>query len=380
MKSLDTSSHRNSHEPDWHALLDRALTGEGMTAHFQPIVDVARGVIVGYEAPTRFVGLPGAGPELWFAEARRQGRFGALEALALERALAARDDLPGRAFLAVNVSPDVLDDPAVQRVWNDQPDLDGVVVELTEHARIDSYVALEPALNRLRAAGARIAIDDAGAGYAGLQHLVGLRPHVIKLDRHLVAGVDRDETKRALVEMIVAFASRIDARVLAEGVERLGELDALIRLGVPLAQGYLLGSPAPPWCELDRRGVALLMQQVPPRSQHTLRRILERTATVYDESTAPSAFTDDSTDLVVMLDLQQRPVATMDADGLVHSALDPSMRVRVDTSVTAAAERALTRPPGQRFHPLLCVDDQGRYVGVVRMERVLTYLTARSQD
>jgi EAL domain-containing protein (putative c-di-GMP-specific phosphodiesterase class I) len=363
---------------DWRALLNRALTGAGVSTVYQPIVALTSGLIVGYEALTRFEGYPESNPEKWFEAARALDRSAALEALALDRALAARDQLPTGTFLAVNVGPDVLDDRSVQRVFHRHAHLDGVVVELTEHARIDSYVSLEPALNRLRSAGARIAIDDAGAGYAGLRHLIGLRPHVIKLDRNLIAGVDRDETKRALVEMIGTFASRIDAWVLAEGIEHLGELDAVIRLGVPLAQGYLLGRPAPPWADLDRRGAALLRHQLPVRSEHSLRRIVERTATVYDEAAAASAFAEDSTDLVVMLDAEHRPVATMDVDGLVHSALDPSMRVPVDTPVSEAAERAITRPNRQRFHPLLCVDERGQYVGVVRMERVLTYLTARS--
>ena len=255
--------------------------------------------------------------------------------------------------------------------------LSGIVIELTEHARIDSYVSLEPALNRLRSAGAMLAIDDAGAGYAGLQHLISIRPHIIKLDRNLISGIDRDETKRALVEMIGTFASRIDAWVLAEGIEHVGELDAVISLGVPMAQGYLLGRPAAPWAEIDRRGAALLRQGLPSRHEHSLHKILERTATVYDRAAAATAFADDATDLVVMLDAHHRPVATMDSDGLVHSALDPSMRVGVDTPVFEAAERAVTRPSLQRFHPLLCVDEYGRYVGVVRMERVLTYLTSQ---
>jgi EAL domain-containing protein (putative c-di-GMP-specific phosphodiesterase class I) len=334
--------------------------------------------VVGYEALTRFEGYPVTSPDEWFGAARRVGRSAALEALALRLALAARDELPPRTFLAVNVGPDVIDHPEVRRVLSAHRDLGGVVVELTEHARIDSYVSLEPALNRLRSAGAMIAIDDAGAGYAGLQHLIGLRPHIIKLDRTLVSGVDRDETKRALVEMIGTFASHIDAWVLAEGIEHLGELDAVISLGVPLAQGFLLARPAPAWASIDRRAAALLRHQVPSSPEHSLRKILERTATVHDKYAAAGAFADDATDLVVMLDEHHRPVSTMDVDGLVHSALDPSMRVSVDTAVAEAAERAMTRPAGQRFHPLLCVDELGRYVGVVRMERVLTYLSAHS--
>jgi EAL domain-containing protein (putative c-di-GMP-specific phosphodiesterase class I) len=374
--SVDSSQDQRDQDIDWPALLGRALSGAGVHTAFQPIVDLARGGVVGFEALTRFDGYAVSSPELWFAAASSHGCSPQLEALALRSAFAARPDLPPHTFLAVNVGPDVLDQPEVLQVWNTQADLSGVVIELTEHARIDSYVSLEPALDRLRAAGALIAIDDAGAGYAGLQHLLGLRPHIIKLDRNLISGVDRDETKRALVDMIGTFASRIDAWVLAEGIEQLGELDAVMGLGVPLGQGFLLGHPGPKWPEADRRGAALLAQHLPEVADDSLRQILERATTVQDERDAAAAFADDTVDLVVMLDQHQRPIAAMDVDGLVHSALDPGMRMNVDTLVTEAAERAVTRPPGQRFRPLLCVDEAGRFLGVVRMERVLTFLTS----
>jgi EAL domain-containing protein (putative c-di-GMP-specific phosphodiesterase class I) len=374
--SVQSPQDQRNQDFDWPALLARALTGAGVHTSFQPIVDLARGGVVGFEALTRFDGYPVSSPDLWFAAAHREGCSPQLEALALRSAFAARPDLPRHTFLAVNVGPDVLDHPDVLQVWNSQADLSGVVIELTEHARIDSYTSLEPALNRLRAAGALIAIDDAGAGYAGLQHLLGLRPHIIKLDRNLISGVDRDETKRALVEMIGTFASRIDAWVLAEGIEHLGELDAVMGLGVPLGQGFLLGRPGPKWPEADRRGAALLRHQLPVASDHSLRQILERATTVQDAQDAAAAFADDTVDLVVMLDQHSRPIAAMDVDGLVHSALDPGMRMNVDTTVAEAAERAVTRPPGQRFRPLLCVDEAGCFVGVVRMERVLTFLTS----
>jgi len=375
MSASSRTAARSDHWPD---SLGRALTGAGVTTHVQPIVDLGEGVVVGYEALTRFKGYPVDNPESWFQAAARSRHGPALEALALRLALAARRRLPEGTWLSVNVGPDVLETAPVQQVLARQRDLRGVVVELTEHARIDSYTTLEPALQRLRSAGATIAIDDAGAGYAGLQHLVTIRPQIIKLDRTLVSGVDRDETKRALVEMIVGFASRIDARVLAEGIEHLNELDTVIGLGVPLAQGYLLGRPGPPWPAIDRRGLALLHHQRPRSSGHSLRAIVEGAATVFRQSDAAAAFVDDHTDLVVTLDAQHHPVATVDADGVVHSALEACMRVDVDTPIREAAERALTRPIRQRFHPLLCVDAAGRFVGVARLERVLTYLTART--
>ncbi|CAN5663103.1 hypothetical protein BH10ACT10_BH10ACT10_08200 [soil metagenome] len=372
-----TNVGRPGQELNWKTLLDRALTGEGVSTVFPPLVDLVRGVVVGYEALTRFTGYPVTNPQLWFEASRRERRSADLEALALRSALAMRSELPSSTFLAVNIAPDLLDEAEILDVWETQDDLHGIVVELTEHARIDSYATLESALERLRAAGARIAIDDAGAGYAGLQHLIEVRPNIIKLDLTLVAGVDRDETKRALVEMIGSFASRIDAVVLAEGIEHLGELDAVIGLGVPLAQGYLLARPAPPWAGVDRRGAALLRQQMPMTTAHTLRQVVERAVTVDDEHRAAAALTG-AVALVVILDDQGRPVATMDQDGLVDSALDPSMRVDVDTSVTEAAERAMTRPTRQRFRPLLCVDGSGLCVGVARMERVLTFLTSQA--
>ncbi len=378
----DRSARTATAEVDWPALLDRALRGEGVRTVFQPVVDLARGIVVGYEALTRFDG-PVTNPEEWFDAARRHGLSAALQAQSLVGALGAREHLPPSTFLAVNVGPDVIDQRDVVRAWNEQPDLSGVVVELTEDAPIESYDSLRPALDRLRAAGALIAIDDAGAGYAGLQHLLGVRPQIIKLDRALVSGIDRDETKRALVEMIGTFASRIDAWVLAEGIEHLGELDTVVGLGVPLAQGYLLARPGPPWPDLDRRGRALLRFQQPAPWDRTLRQVLERATTVADEREAADLFAlpghDPGLDMVVVVDEQDRPVATVDLGGLVHSALDASTRVGVDTTVEEAAARAVTRPADQRFRPLLCVDDAGRLAGVVRMERVLTYLAAHTE-
>ncbi|NUR09846.1 MAG: EAL domain-containing protein, partial [Nocardioidaceae bacterium] len=177
--------------------------------HFQPIVDLVRGAVVGYEALARFSGYPVTDPMTWFEAAERLGRSGELQGVALREALRARDRLPAGTFLAVNVGPDVLGHPAVEAVWREHEDLDGVVVELTEHSQVASYELLRAQLDRLRDAGALIALDDTGAGYAGLRHIVGIRPHVIKLDRYLIEGIAHDETKRALVEMIGGFASRV---------------------------------------------------------------------------------------------------------------------------------------------------------------------------
>ncbi len=232
-------------------MLAAACAGEGLSSAFQPIVDVARGVAVGYEALARFDHQSEHHPAAWFAAAHEHGRRPELEAAALRSGLGAREALPPNCFLSINLSPDLLTHERVRAVWQEHRDLTGVVVELTERAPIESYNALADDLAALRGAGAVLAVDDAGAGYAGLLHLLKLRPSIIKLDRQLVCDLDLDEAKRALIEMLGTFCGRIDASLLAEGIEREGELAAVATLGVPLAQGYLLGRPGPPWPVVD---------------------------------------------------------------------------------------------------------------------------------
>ena len=117
------------------------------------------------------------------------------------------------------------------------------MLELTEHERIVDYEALRPWLDDLRSDGVRIAVDDAGAGYAGLQQIVGLQPDIVKLDLALTRGIDKDPVRRALARCLVSFAEEIGAVVLAEGIETHSELEVLRALGIPLGQGYYLGRP-----------------------------------------------------------------------------------------------------------------------------------------
>jgi EAL domain-containing protein (putative c-di-GMP-specific phosphodiesterase class I) len=126
-------------------------------------------------------------------------------------------------------------------------DLSNVVIEITEHELASEDGSLEEGLARLRNRGARIAVDDAGAGYAGLNQIMRVQPEIIKLDRSLVEGVHADGAKAALIEFFVLFASRVGAKVCAEGIETVDELRAVVNLGVTFGQGYLLGRPSEPW-------------------------------------------------------------------------------------------------------------------------------------
>ena len=350
------------------------LAGGVLRSEFQPVVDLARASVVGYEALARF-DAPVRSPLPWFEAAQAHGLLAELEATALRSALEAHAILPRNTFLTVNIGPAVIDSPPVREVWEDFASLGGVVVEVTEHERIDSYQHLDPVLTRLRGAGALLAIDDAGAGYAGLQHVLSLRPDIIKLDRALVEGLDRDEAKRVLVEMFGTLAGRLDAWLLAEGIETGEELDVLVTMGVPLAQGYYLGRPGPAFPAMDAGAAARIGSRLRRLDQGGLRFLLEHVPTAAGRDEAAPAFADDRVDLVVLLDGHGGPRATMDADGVVHAMRDSGLRMNVDTPVVDAVQRAIVRPAGQRFRPLVCIDDGGRYVGIVRMERLVDVLS-----
>jgi EAL domain-containing protein (putative c-di-GMP-specific phosphodiesterase class I) len=119
------------------------------------------------------------------------------------------------------------------------------VLELTEHAPIEEYDALQAALASLRSAGLKLAIDDAGSGYASFRHILRLRPDIIKLDQSLIRDIDLDQGRRALALGLITFANETGCTIVAEGVENERELAVLQSLGVAAAQGYLLGRPAP---------------------------------------------------------------------------------------------------------------------------------------
>jgi EAL domain-containing protein (putative c-di-GMP-specific phosphodiesterase class I) len=211
---------------------------------FQPIVSLTSGEPLGYEALARFTGKPGMPPSWWFSQAHRFGLGASLEADTVRLALAA----PGRpegSFLSINLSPSAL---ASQEVQEQLPaDLSGLVVEITEEERVHDVDALQRDLDSLRSRGARIAVDDAGEGYAGLQQVMQMRPDVIKLDRALVADVHNDPAKIALIGSLVHFARSTGASICAEGVEALDELRVLIHLGVDAGQGWALARPGDPW-------------------------------------------------------------------------------------------------------------------------------------
>jgi diguanylate cyclase (GGDEF)-like protein len=215
---------------------------------FQPVVDLASGNLVGYEALARFASSTERSPQAWFARAHSCGLGAEFDAAAIRAAL-----LPiGRPLdthLALNVSPSALTSEPVAEAL--PSDLTGLVIEITEHEFVPDDETLATAVAELRNRGAQIAIDDTGAGYAGLKQMMRVKPDIVKLDRDLVKRIHADPARMALVESFVRFAGRIGATVCAEGIESLDDLEVLSNLDVQWGQGYVLGRPEAPWARVS---------------------------------------------------------------------------------------------------------------------------------
>ena len=224
------------------------LASGGPDVVLQPIVALASGVRTGAEALSRFPHEWGKAPDTCFAEAHSVGERDRLELLALRRAAAHLDALPG--YVAMNVSPATLLGHQVPAFLRGLP-LERIVLELSEHDAVEDYEALTAVLAPLRAAGMRLAIDDVGAGFSSLRHIVVTQPDIIKLDRSIVAGVSLDPVLSTLVRSLVDFGHGCGAAVVAEGLETAEDVSAVLALGVDSGQGWFLGRPGPPEALVD---------------------------------------------------------------------------------------------------------------------------------
>lgn len=211
---------------------------------FQPVYALSDGRLLAVEALTRFDVEPPRAPDVWFRTATRVGLGVDLEVAALEAALEAVEDLPPSVAVSLNASPATLGDPrlhALVAANRHRP----LVIEITEHAVVSDYHLLQGTVGDLRALGVRIAVDDAGAGFSSLRHIVQLGPDTIKLDISLTQGVAANPLRRALAGALIDFAQRTGAELVIEGIEEIGDLSIWTSLGADAAQGYLLGRPGP---------------------------------------------------------------------------------------------------------------------------------------
>lgn len=310
---------------------------------YEPIADLARGSICGYEAVERF---PGAiTPEEWRTVALRRGLEPDFDAFVIEGVLHARESLPDGCFLSFNARPATLLREPVRRVLARAGSLDRLVIELVPRlTRRDEPRFLASAAD-LRDAGARFAIDHVG-GEDGVLRFTGVvRPDLAKLDPALVADADRLPPKRALLYELERMAGRFGVTLVALGARRVEEVDALMRLCVPLAQGPLIGVRAK-----TLTPVAFALSRYTRERAVAMGRPGSLAALVDVGAGAPSG----------------EPTL-------------PAECFRVTDGLAAAAQRALLRPPERRFDPLVCRDASGDHAGVVPFERLVEAL-ARATD
>ena len=232
-------------QPAAQAQIRAILECEQFDIVLQPIVRLRDRQIVGVEALSRFTAEPSRAPNEWFALANDVGLGVDLEVLAMRKAIELLPTLPSNVYLSVNVSPATvtggfLGASLIGTRWS------RIVLEVTEHAAVEDYAALNRALLPLKDLGARLAVDDAGSGYASLQHILNIAPDIIKLDMSMAREAASNRGARAVVAALVSFARESGSVVVAEGIETPEQLNALQAQGVHYGQGYLLGKPSAP--------------------------------------------------------------------------------------------------------------------------------------
>lgn len=242
---LEERARRTRENRERVELIRRLLEGEGLSVVFQPIFDLRTGRAVGVEALARFAVGGARPPDAWFREAGTMGLRVDLEMTALHAALAHLPQIPDERYLAVNLSPAAATSPRFVEETLPQVPEGRLVIEVTEHEPLPVGNGFGRVLEVLRERGGRLAIDDAGAGFANLHRILRLGPDLIKLDVSLTRDLHTDPARRALARALVAFAERIDASVVAEGVESEPVLDTVGDLGISFGQGFHLARPAP---------------------------------------------------------------------------------------------------------------------------------------
>jgi EAL domain-containing protein (putative c-di-GMP-specific phosphodiesterase class I) len=212
---------------------------------YQPIVALADDRVIGVEALARFDAEPKRSSEVWFGDAVDVGLGTDLDMAAAQKALQILPDLPPGIDLFLNVRPESVSSDRFAEVMAGIK-AESVVLELTERAPVRNYARLTGMLADLRDDGFRIAVDDVGAGYASLRHLLNVSPDMLKIDISLCRCIESDRARQVLAGAVASLGREIGATVVAEGIETGPELQAVRDLGIECAQGYYLGRPARP--------------------------------------------------------------------------------------------------------------------------------------
>lgn len=375
-------------------------------AHFQPIVDLLAGTVLGYEVLSRASRFPRIADA--FTLARRHGLGWDFEAACRQAAIEQILELDGRARglrFFLNVGPDVLSDQRFVSAFTGAMlrsaglDPSRVVLELTEQQTVNDRARFTDLIQHYANQGFQIAIDDFGVGHSSLVTLVSSTPHFLKLDMELVRGIHNDSYRQRLVRSLVGFAENVEAKLVAEGVESWEELEVLVRLGVRYAQGYLFGRPAEQLQTLhsaQRRSLQQLMSSEHARP-HELGECISQLVTgaptvsvrgVSCGDVSRSYAQEPSLDEIVVLDDHERPVGLLTRQHFFQKVAAPGaarldslfvhevaktqlLMVEAAMPVTTLSRLAMERARADLYDPVVVVNSDGRYVGTVTIRRLL---------
>jgi EAL domain-containing protein (putative c-di-GMP-specific phosphodiesterase class I) len=349
--------------------LERALAGHGIRTALQPIVSLAGGAALGYEALMRIDGLPAAATAAVFARAGETGCAAQLDTSALDAALRVRSALPSGRFLSVNLQAGSAGAAPVMDRLAREHHLDNVVLEWQgQDADIDR---LGEAVERVERGNARSALDLSGVTLDGIARLLSLRPAFVKVDRRVVAGVDHDEARMTMLAAFLTISERAGSQLIAEGIERPEELSMVRNLGVPMGQGYLLGRPV---------GAAVVRSLRTSARTPVQRMARGRTigALVEPAFMVPVGAVEDGTcelpvAAAILIGEGREPLALV--DNRWGDAYHVPLAVVEETAgLRTAARVALSRPGSAPFEPLVVITGAGAALGIVDMRRVFAAL------
>ena len=388
--------------------VDEFIDSIQVTPHFHPIIDLFSATVTGFEVLSRGV-PPYATPGQMFSEARRMGATWDLERTCRIAALKKIASLPEpfrNVLFFINVSPDIFSDPRFLEKFTQGRlreygiDQKQIVIEITEEKTFEDLKKFGALVSHYANQGFKIAMDDFGSGYSGLITLIASTPHYLKLDMALVRDIHKHDYKQKLVKAITAFASSVNAKLIAEGVETFEELEVLVRYGVRYAQGFLFGMPEKEPYPVSE-GMRKKLRELVDKYDHATIDLDEKVASlvilpmtiavrtlcckeldmVFKKQThLDHVIILDGESIAGMVTRQQFYARTGGAFGYellqkkpVEVVCNPNPLVVEDKmTVTMMAKLAMDRLPEDLYDPVLVVDAQGKFVGSVTMKQVMT--------
>ncbi len=361
-----TADLQHTDTPEQARLPTPRGSGLGVRVVYEPILDVARGIATGYQAHAR-LNDPAADP-----------RGHEVTAVVVDASLRAFASLPTNTFISVPVPLELVGHPAIRGLLAGHGDLRGIVLDITD---FDSSLVsqAEQALDDYRRAGALIAVGGGDSGQPELGSIIRLRPAIIRLGAAWTEGIDRHAHRREAIEVTGQLAGQLDAWILADEVSSPAELRVLAQLGVPLARGPFIGAAEPDWSTIDS-GARTVLPPTMEAPDGALRSLLQQAYMTDNLAAAQTVLPDASGfESVVVVDGQSRPVSVLQQGTFGRWEPIDVLTVNVDTPVADAAARAMARPQAARFSPIACTDAAGRFVGILRIERLMEHLVAEAR-